>query len=144
MATRVPKIPKKSVSKETLNDHSECPKEILLEYSECTKMILPVRDALDILSGKWKLPIIISLSFGNKRFKQMAHEIPGITDKMLSKELRDLEMNEMVKRTVYDAVPVIVEYSMTSYGKTLRKVIDELRNWGIQHRKRMIGKAKQA
>jgi DNA-binding HxlR family transcriptional regulator len=63
---------------------------------------------------------------------------------MLSKELRDLELNEMVKRTVYDSVPVVVEYSMTSYGKTLHKVIDELRNWGIQHRKRMIGKAKQA
>jgi DNA-binding HxlR family transcriptional regulator len=133
MATKISPVTKEAV-----------PKEILREYSECTRTILPVRDALDILSGKWKLPIIISLSFGNKRFKQMAHEIPGITDKMLSKELRDLELNEMVKRTVYDSVPVIVEYSMTSYGKTLQKVIDELRNWGVQHRKRMIVKAKQA
>ena len=107
---------------------------------ECAKAILPVRDALDILSGKWKLPIIIALTFGNKRFSQMAKEIPGITDKMLSKELRDLEMNKLVKRTVYDAVPVIVEYSMTKYGKTLEKLIDELRDWGIQHRKNMIPK----
>jgi DNA-binding HxlR family transcriptional regulator len=110
--------------------------------SECTDTILPVRDALDILSGKWKLPIIIALSFGNKRFKQMAHEIPNITDKMLSKELRDLELNQLVKRTVYDSVPVIVEYSMTNYGKTLEKVINELRSWGLQHRKRMIIKSK--
>src|ERR1043166_10268307 len=95
---------------------------------ECTKAILPVRDALDILSGKWKLPIIISLSFGNKRFRQIAKEIPNITDKMLSKELRDLEMNQLVKRTVYDSVPVIVEYSMTTYGKSLEKVIEELRS----------------
>ena len=109
-----------------------------LVHSECVNMILPVKDALDILSGKWKLPIIISLTFGNKRFSQIAKEIPGITDKMLSKELRDLEMNELVKRTVYDSVPVIVEYSMTSYGKTLHKVISELRHWGIQHRKRMM------
>src|ERR1700741_1987773 len=119
MATRVPKTTKESVSKETQHEHSDCPKEPLLEYSECTKMILPVRDALDILSGKWKLPILISLSFGNKRFKQIAREIPNITDKMLSKELRELEMNQLVKRTVYDSVPVTVEYSMTSYGKSL-------------------------
>ena len=111
-------------------------------HGTCTGMILPVRDALDILSGKWKLPILISLSFGNKRFKQIAKEIPKITDKMLSKELRDLEMNQLVKRTVYDAVPVIVEYSMTTYGKSLDKVIEELARWGMQHRKRIIGKAK--
>jgi DNA-binding HxlR family transcriptional regulator len=76
---------------------------------QCQAQLLPVRDALDFLSGKWKLPIIISLSFGNKRFKQMATEIEGITDKMLSKELRDLEQNQLVKRTVYDTVPVRVE-----------------------------------
>lgn len=106
----------------------------------CTKAMLPVKDALDILSGKWKLQIIISLSFGNKRFSQMAKEIPGITDKMLSKELRELEMNELVKRTVYDAVPVIVEYSMTPYGKTLEKLIEELQQWGSRHRKRILSK----
>jgi len=111
-------------------------------HSTCTSMILPVRDALDVLSGKWKLPIIISLSFGNKRFKQIAKEIPNITDKMLSKELRDLEMNQLVKRTVYDTVPVTVEYSMTNYGKSLEKVIAELGKWGMQHRKRIIGKSK--
>lgn len=109
---------------------------------ECTKAILPVRDALDILSGKWKLPIIIALTFGNKRFSEMAREIPGITDKMLSKELRDLEMNQLVKRTVYDSVPVVVEYSMTNHGKTLEKLIGELRNWGALHRKRIIDKSK--
>jgi DNA-binding HxlR family transcriptional regulator len=111
-------------------------------HEECTKAILPVRDALDILSGKWKLPIIISLSFGNKRFSQMSRQIPGITDKMLSKELRDLEMNQLVKRTVYDSVPVVVEYEMTPYGKTLEKLIDELQAWGMKHRKRILQKTK--
>jgi DNA-binding HxlR family transcriptional regulator len=109
-----------------------------LDHGECMNSILPVRDALDILSGKWKLPIIIALSFGNKRFSQIAREVPGITDKMLSKELRDLEMNELVKRTVFDSVPVIVEYSMTPYGRSLHKVISELRKWGVQHRKRIM------
>lgn len=106
--------------------------------SACTKALLPVRDALDILSGKWKLPILIALSFGNKRFGQMSKEIPQITDKMLSKELRELEMNKLVKRTVYDSVPVVVEYSLTEYGKTLDSLIDELHKWGSMHRKKVI------
>ena len=108
--------------------------------AKCSQMILPVRDALDFLSGKWKLPIIIALSFGNKRFREMANEINGITDKMLSKELRDLEQNQLVKRTVYDSVPVRVEYALTEYGSSLDSVINELRSWGIQHRKRIMHK----
>jgi len=111
------------------------------DSSQCTKNLLPVRDALDILGGKWKLPIIIALTFGNKRFKEMQREITGITAKMLSKELKDLEVNQLVKRTVYDTVPVSVEYSLTTYGKSLHKVIDELRTWGLSHRKKLLTKA---
>ncbi|GGB90179.1 winged helix-turn-helix transcriptional regulator [Dyadobacter sediminis] len=114
---------------------SACTKSL----GECTKSILPVRDALEVLSGKWKLPIIISLMFGNKRFSQIAKEVPGITDKMLSKELRDLEANELVKRSVYNAIPVVVEYSLTEYGFSLQNVIAVLRNWGTTHRKRIMG-----
>ena len=122
-------------------EQSGCPSAASqLTHSECTQKILPVRDALDILSGKWKLPIIVALMFGNKRFGQIAKEIPNITDKMLSKELRDLEMNELVKRTVYDSFPVVIEYSLTPYAESLGKVIDELRNWGIEHRKRILGR----
>ena len=111
-------------------------------HETCTKALIPVRDALDILSGKWKLPIIIALSFGNKRFSELAKQVHGITDKMLSKELRELEMNELVKRTVYDSVPVVVEYSMTPYGETLETLIEELQVWGTKHRKRIIKKQK--
>jgi len=122
------------------HDKRKCPTHASGE--QCTKMLLPVKDALDILSGKWKLPIIIALSFGNRRFSQLAKQIHGITDKMLSKELRELEMNQLVKRTVYDTVPVVVEYSMTTYGKTLEKLIEELQAWGLLHRKRILKKSK--
>lgn len=108
----------------------------------CMSMILPVSDAIQILSGKWKLPILISLQFGNKRFSEIAKDIPKITDRMLSKELRELEMNQLIKRTVYDTVPVTVEYSMTEYGESLDPVILELAKWGKQHRKRIMGKEK--
>lgn len=111
--------------------------------SECTKHLLPVKDALDILSGKWKIQIIISLTFGKKRFKEIQREIPGITAKMLSKELRELEINELATRKVYDTKPVTVEYELTPYGRTLKKVISELHDWGSKHRKRIIARGKK-
>jgi DNA-binding HxlR family transcriptional regulator len=121
--------------------NSKCPAEH--NSSECSKQLLPVRDALDMLNGKWKIPIIIALTFGNYRFKELHRQI-GITPKMLSKELKELEMHQLVKRTVYDTTPVSVEYELTPYAASLRNVIDALRDWGTQHRKRLMGKSKTA
>ena len=118
-------------------DKRKCPTH--QSGDECTKMLLPVKDALDILSGKWKLQIILSLTFGKKRFKQIQREIPGLTPKMLSKELKELEVNGLADRHVYDTVPVTVEYELTSYGKTLKPLIGELHKWGSKHRKKIIG-----
>jgi DNA-binding HxlR family transcriptional regulator len=109
--------------------------------TECSKHLLPVRDALEMLSGKWKIPIIIALSFGNRRFKELHRQI-GITPKMLSKELKELEMHQLVKRTVYDSTPVSVEYELTPYAESLHPVIEALKDWGTQHRTRLMGKSK--
>lgn len=107
-------------------------------HSECNKLLVPVRDALDILSGKWKLPIITTLRFGVIRFKELEREIPGITAKMLSKELKELEMNQLVKRTVLDTTPISVTYELTEYGRSLETVILELGKWGKAHRERIF------
>ena len=115
-------------------------KEVEMKHENCQDIIRPVRDALDVLNGKWNLAIIGSLSFGTKRFGQIAKEVNGITDKVLSKELKDLEANQLVKRDVYDTFPPTVEYSITAHGKSLEKVINELRLWGLAHRKKIIGK----
>ncbi len=112
------------------------------KMAECLGILLPVRDALEVLNGKWKLPIIISLSFGDKRFRQIGKDINGITDKMLSKELKDLEMNKLIKRTIYHTFPPTVEYSITDHGRSLKKLINELRSWGDEHRKKIIGTPK--
>lgn len=106
----------------------------------CSAHLQAVTDAMDILRGKWKIAIIGVLRFGKRRFKELQREIDGVTPKMLSKELRDLEINELVTRTVYDTKPVTVEYELTTYGKTLEKVILELAIWGSNHRKRIIRK----
>src|SRR5687768_10010734 len=105
---------------------------------ECVEYIRPVRDVLDIINGKWKLPILIALSFDKKRFKELERDVEGITPKMLSKELRDLEANELITRKVYDTVPVTVEYALTPYGKSLDEVIAALRSWGKRHRSRIL------
>lgn len=107
--------------------------------TKCSQYVLPIRDTLDLLSGKWKLPILGALMFGKKRFNELDREIPKITPRMLSKELRDLEMNQLVIRKVYDTKPVTVEYELTDYGQSLDKVLDALRDWGIGHRKRILG-----
>lgn len=110
-----------------------------VKHGNChSGMVLPVRDALELLGGKWKIPIIGALFFGNKRFSELSRDLPGITDRMLSKELRDLEMNHLVKRTVHNTFPATVEYELTEYGKSLRPVIDALRNWGLKHREKVV------
>ncbi|CAN5789108.1 helix-turn-helix domain-containing protein [soil metagenome] len=102
--------------------------------------VLAIKDTLNGISGKWKLPLIASLLYGNKRFKELEKEIPRITPRMLSKELKDLEVNGIVKRTVYDAIPVMIEYELTSSGKSLAKVMDAMLEWGLQHRKMTFAK----
>ncbi|TGK81847.1 transcriptional regulator [Leptospira noumeaensis] len=103
------------------------------DHAECANLILPLREALELLSGKWKLPIIMSLSFGKKRFKEIGEEIPGITDRMLSKELKELEKILLIERTVLDSFPPGVEYSITAHGKSLEAVIRELTQWAVSH-----------
>ncbi|WP_296147369.1 helix-turn-helix domain-containing protein [uncultured Flavobacterium sp.] len=107
---------------------------------QCNVALLPVRDALEVLNGRWRLPILISLSEGPKRFKQIAKEITGITDKMLSKELKALEENKLLTRKVYDTFPPMVEYAPTAHSGTLKNVIIALKEWGDLHRKEIIGK----
>lgn len=107
---------------------------------ECALLLRPVKDALEVLSGKWKLQIIIALTFGKKRFKEISREIGGISDKMLSKELKEMERHQLLLRTVYDAFPPVVEYELTAHGKSLHKLIDNLRVWGQLHRKKILGK----
>lgn len=98
-----------------------------------------IRDAMETLNGSWKLPILLALKGGAKRFRQIAREVEGISDKMLSKELKDLEANLLVKRTVYDTFPPTVEYEITQHADTLQDVMLSLAKWGKLHRKKITG-----
>jgi DNA-binding HxlR family transcriptional regulator len=104
----------------------------------CKGSINAIKDALYVLSGKWKLPLIVSLHDGAKRFKDIQRALDGITPKVLSKELRELELNEFVIRKVFNTVPVTVTYELTPYSRTLDPIINALRQWGADHRKRLV------
>lgn len=112
----------------------------MLTQEGCPKTMLSIKDALEALEGRWKLLILFALSSGPKRFKQLSKEVNGISDKILSKELKNLEANKLVNRNVYDTFPPTVEYSITAHGLSLEKVLEELHYWGLSHRKRIIGK----
>ncbi|MBV7529456.1 helix-turn-helix domain-containing protein [Chitinophaga sp. sic0106] len=84
--------------------------------------------------------MLFALSEKPKHFRQIAREVSGITDKTLSKELKSLESNQLISREVYDTFPPTVEYTITPHGLSLGKVLDELHFWGLQHRKKVMGK----
>ena len=93
-----------------------------------------VADALYAIGGKWKLRIIIALTDGNKRFNELQRLIDGISAKVLSAELKELELNEFVRRNVFTGTPVVVEYELTDYSETLTDVLHSLSEWGSMHR----------
>ncbi len=107
-----------------------------VEAKQCPiQYILAVNDTLNAISGKWKLPIIASLLFGKKRFKTLQEHIEKITPRMLSKELKELEINGVVNRIVHNTTPVLIEYDLTESGKQIASVMDAMITWGINHRK---------
>lgn len=108
--------------------------------SKCPKgYILAINDTMNVMNGKWKLPIIGVLLYGKGRFKDLEREIPKITPRMLSKELKDLEVNGIIIRKVQPTIPVTVEYELSASGHSLRNVLDAMIKWGSDHRISMMG-----
>lgn len=98
-----------------------------------------VKDGMDLLSGKWKIHIIGTLLYGGKmRFMDLQREVKGIGAKMLSKELQDLEANQLLIRTVVSSKPITVEYELSEFGRSLEPVIDAIAEWGMKYRSVMM------
>lgn len=110
------------------------------ENYECKKTIMAVHDAMHVLGGKWKIYIIAALCYNKKRYSDILRDVQGISGKMLSRELKEMEVNKLVKRTVLETQPVTVMYQLTEYGQKLKAVIDQLAAWGMEHRREIIGK----
>jgi DNA-binding HxlR family transcriptional regulator len=98
-----------------------------------TKYHCPVEAAIDVVGGKWKPLILWSLRKGTLRFSQIEGVLPEITQKMLTKQLRELEKDGLVTRKVYAQVPPKVEYSLTASGESLMPIFDMLCDWSLEH-----------
>jgi DNA-binding HxlR family transcriptional regulator len=110
---------------------------VMPSTEECASTLKNVVDALYVLNGRWRLPVVMSLVQRSKRFNEIQSAVTGISPKVLAKELKDLELNEFIKRTVYPTTPVTIIYEATDYSLTLRSVLRELGAWGAQHRERV-------
>ncbi|MFH7015586.1 winged helix-turn-helix transcriptional regulator [Flavobacterium sp. FlaQc-47] len=111
--------------------------EVIPTKEECTGSLRNIIDALYVLNGKWKIPLILSLIQTPKRFNEIQKEVTGISPKILAKELKDLELNDFIKRNVYPTTPVTIIYEATDYSQTLKNIMRELSVWGEQHREKI-------
>lgn len=100
-------------------------KKIKISEKSCS-----LRDVLDIIGGKWSMPIIYILSKGTMRFKEIERSIEGINTRMLVKELKNMEANGIITREVFATVPATVEYTLTNKGEKLLPSIVSLYQWG--------------
>jgi DNA-binding HxlR family transcriptional regulator len=106
-------------------------------YSEhqCVSNLHAVEDALYVVGGKWTLRVIIALFSGHSRFNELQRTVKGISARVLSNELKELELNGLVRREVAaDQIPVLVSYVTTEYAQSLHPVVSALAQWGQNHR----------
>jgi DNA-binding HxlR family transcriptional regulator len=96
-----------------------------------------VQTTLKVVGGKWKPPILFLLSSGTLRFGELRKQIPGITQKMLTQELREMEADGLISRKVYPVVPPKVEYTLTAYGSSLQPILKSMSEWGKKHKDRV-------
>ncbi|RZJ72235.1 helix-turn-helix domain-containing protein [Flavobacterium sp.] len=109
-----------------------------LQLTGCTKSIRAIHDVMDLIGGKWKISIIASLCFHPSRFSDLLRQIDGISGKVLSRDLKELEVNGLISRKVLDTQPISVEYTITEYGATLKELTAVISDWGLAHRRRII------
>lgn len=96
-----------------------------------------VATTMEMIIGKWKIAIMLNLlHYGTMRFSELQHVMPGVTQKVLTSQLRELEQEGIVERVVYPQVPPKVEYSMTEYGKSLQTILEMMHEWGEAHLQR--------
>ena len=103
----------------------------------CKQARLAIQDTLDVVGGKWKLVLISVLRNGKKKFNELSREA-GISPRILSKELHELELNGLVSRNVCNTRPVTVEYALTDYARSLSDVIMAMHKWGVSHRRKIL------
>jgi DNA-binding HxlR family transcriptional regulator len=98
-----------------------------------TPQTCPAESTVELIGGRWKIIILWHLFQGVKRYSELQRALMGVTQKVLTQQLRNMERDGLVTRTVYPQVPPKVEYSLTSLGMSLKPVVDAIHRWGAEH-----------
>lgn len=107
----------------------------------CMYKVRAIADTMYVLGGKWKMHILVALYFGDKRYSDLLEVVEGISGKMLSRELKEMETNLLIRRIVLDTRPISVRYELTDYCENLVPIIGNLADWGLAHRKEIRKKS---
>lgn len=108
--------------------------------SDCARKLQAIDDTMDLLSGKWKISILARLGYKPMRYSALLKDLNGISGKMLSRELQELEINGLITREVSATKPVAVTYANTSYGMSFGVMMDCMADWGLKHRDRITNR----
>lgn len=106
-------------------------------FNDCLKKLRAIDDTMELLAGKWKLSILARLCYKPMRYSEILNDIEPLSGKVLSRELKDLEMNGLINRQVGNTKPPSVTYSVSEYGMSLRDLSDKIAKWGLEHRDRI-------
>lgn len=106
-------------------------------FDDCLKKLRAIDGTMELLAGKWKLSILARLCYKPMRYSEILNDIERLSGKVLSRELKDLEMNGLINRQVGDTKPPSVTYSVSEYGMSLRDLSDKIAEWGLEHRDRI-------
>jgi DNA-binding HxlR family transcriptional regulator len=106
--------------------------------SDDTRTRCPVEATLGVIGGRWKGVVLFHLASGTKRFGELRRLLPNVTQRMLTLQLRELEEDGLVRRTVYAVVPPRVEYDLTVWGRSLEPILREMRDWGDRYKRRLV------
>lgn len=98
----------------------------------------PIEAAMDVLGGKWKSLILYHLKDGTKRFNELGRLMPSISQRMLTRQLRELENDQLITREVFPVVPPRVDYDLTKLGESLVPILRQLRDWGAKHQATIV------
>ena len=103
-----------------------------------TKLACPIQRSMAMIADKWKVIVIFNLGQGTMRFGELQRALEGITPKVLTRQLRDLEADGLVSRRVHPEIPPRVEYSLTPFGRELLPILDQLHTWAMRNSKKLL------